>query len=1311
MVAGVVSAAILCCMGGVAQAATPAWKLLAVTGPSNLPPKQSEVQRLTVEADGGTFTLGVSAKGKGTPVFLDANLSLTAGSPVATIESLTGSGKVEVGDRVTLPEEYGGSNIVSCSSDCETPGSTIELSQPASATVSGAPRQILTRELSGVTGSFQVGEEVKEVLNPEGEGPIEYFPPGTKVTSVDTAAGTMTLSNPTTGEYATFEGTEYGPLMLTTGALTAPIAFDASAATVQGALSTALGTGSVTVSGGPNGEAATRYTIDFAGAGSNGPFANQNVSELGVDTSELAGATANANVFTTVPGGPGTGEIVVDPTNIGGAPSRGPVTLTIGPLPAGIRATSPGEGTEGGWACTEAPGSATIRCILSLRIPALVPFQPVRVPIEVEPTTATSSSVPVQISGGGSEPDLFQLPIEVSATPAPLGARAFWAGAFDADGNLVTQAGGHAFSAQTFFVLNTVRSASGKIIPAGVVKNVDADLPPGFIGNPLVTPRCPQEQLAEGGGEKLPLCNTAMKVGLFNPIVEGLEGISEKFAFPIYNDVPPKGAAAEFTTKIVFPYQSLLGSVRSEEDFGVRVTAPNIPNFFKVYGSYAGLEGLPAGGQGKAFLTNPTDCAEEAQNPPVTNLRMETYELPGVVSTSSVPIPAVTGCDKLHFTPSFAFSPTDTQGSSPSGAVADLHVPQEALTDPNQLAQPSLKKAVVTLPEGLDVNPSSANGLEACSEAQVGYVGPGAMPNPTRFNNNPVTCPDASKLGTFKVKSPLLEEELEGIIYLAAQEENPFDSLIGLYLVVESERFGLTLKLPGEVTPDPVTHQLTATFDNNPQVPFEDLILNFRGGGPRATLATPEVCGTYKATGELTPWSAPESGPPAQIEEGGFTVNSGCSASPQARPFAPTLEAGTTGTQAGSYSPLVIKLARKDGEQEIKNLEFKLPQGLTGKLAGIPYCPDSAIDAAKTKSGKAEQASPSCPAASQIGTVDAGAGVGSEPIHVGGKVYLAGPYENAPLSSVVITPGVAGPFDLGNVVVRAPLYVNPETAEITAKSDPLPTSLKGITLKLRSVAINLDRSDFTLNPTSCEPMEVAATVGGSSGATAKPTNRFQVGGCNKLKFKPKLKISLKGATKRTGLPALKAVVTYPQQGAYANIRRAQVNLPGSEFLEQNNLNKTCTRPVLLEGKCPKTTIYGKAKAWTPLLDKPLEGPVYLVGGYGYKLPALVAELNGQIRILLKGKVDSGPNKGIRSTFEAVPDAPVSRFVLEMKGGKKYGLLINSENLCKKPQRGNAVFAAQNGLVDQTKPLIANDCGKKGKKHKGGKKKPAHKKSH
>jgi hypothetical protein len=503
------------------------------------------------------------------------------------------------------------------------------------------------------------------------------------------------------------------------------------------------------------------------------------------------------------------------------------------------------------------------------------------------------------------------------------------------------------------------------------------------------------------------------------------------------------------------------------------------------------------------------------------------------------------------------------------------------------------------------------------------------------------------------------------------------------------------------VRPDPASGQLTATFDNNPQLPVEDLTLHFRGGGPRSELATPEICGDYRTTGSLTPWSA-EHGEAAPIEEGGFSVRSGCSASPGARPFAPTFEAGTTGNLAGTYSPLVIKLARKDGEQELTRLDFTLPPGLTGKLAGIPYCSEQAIAAAQGKTGKAEQASPSCPAASELGTLDTAAGVGSQPVHVGGHVYLAGPYEGAPLSSVVITPAVAGPFDLGNVVVRAPLYVNPETAQITAKSDPIPTILKGIPLKLRSVEITIGRREFTLNPTSCEPMAVSARVAGGSGATSSPSSRFQAGGCRALPFKPRLSLAVLGKTNRNSKPRFRAVLT--AKPGEANIARAQVNLPHSEFLEQNHIKTICTRVQFAAGDgngsaCPKGSIYGRAKAWTPLLAKPLEGLVYLRSS-SHKLPDLVAALNGQVNITLAGRVDSGPNEGIRNTFELVPDAPVSRFVLEMQGGKK-GLLVNSENLCSPRAKREAIvrLVGQNGKVRHFKPQVENRCHKRGK-HKG-----------
>jgi hypothetical protein len=1155
--------------------------------------------------------------------------------------------------------------------------------------------------VSVVVGAFLVGAVGAKAATPAWKllaltGPTNLPPTQSEIQQVTVSAesaegGSFTLS---------FEGEATGALR-----------FDATAGEIEGALN-ALSTvggvgGSVKVSGGPGGNAGQPYAVTFGGT-----LADIDVEQLSATGSGL-GEHGYAQVFTTLPGGSGTGEIAIDPANIGGKATAGEYVLTLGALPGGIVVSGPPTGP--GWNCVVGgAGESSVTCRSTESVPSLALANNVNVPVEVEPTAPEIGTAAVTITGAEGGSASYQLPIKVSADAPSAGVAAMWAGSFNEDGETEVQAGGHPYSAVTYYMVNTIRSSSGKINPVGDSRDVIVDLPPGFSGDPLATQRCPQSLVAIAGREGTELCNTpGMSVGKFRPILSFFGTSSAtNFLAQVWNDVPPQGYAAEFTTKIATPLQSLLGSVRSSEDFGVRIEAPNNPNFNKIFGAFAALEGFPGSANGGAFLRNPTDCAETTRQAPQVQTKFDTWQEIGDFSPFKTEVlPALTGCAALteawlghgpepeNEVPSFTFQPSSTQAASPVGATAMIHIPQEGLTDPDRLATSDLKKAVVTLPKGLTVNPSSANGLQSCTEAQVGYEGLGPMPNPTRFDEEPVTCPDGSKLGTFAISTPLLEEEVEGTIYLAAQEENPFHSLLALYLVVESERFGITLKLPGEVRPDPTTGQLTATFDNNPQLPFEDLTLHFRGGGPRSTLATPETCGHFETTGSLEPWSA-ESGEALPIHEAGFSTSGSCASSEGTRPFGPTFEAGATGTQAGTYSPLVIKVNRRDGEQELKSLDFTLPKGLTGKLAGIPYCPEASIEEAERKSGKAEVASPSCPSASQIGTVDTAAGVGSEPFHVGGKVYLAGPYKGAPLSSVVVTPAVAGPFDLGDVVIRAPLFVDPETTEITAKSDPIPTILKGIPLKVRSVAIDLDRSAFTLNPTSCEPMAVTASIASSNGATANPSNRFQVGGCKQLKFKPNLKISLSGATKRTGLPALKAVVTYPKQGAYSNIARAQVNLPHSEFLEQDNLNKTCTRPVLLEGQCPKSTIYGKAKAWTPLLDKPLEGPVYLVGGYGYKLPALVAELNGQIRILLKGKVDSGPNKGIRNTFEAVPDAPVSRFVLEMKGGKNYGLLINSENLCKKPQRAIGRFTGQNGAVLQTKPLIANQCGKK--KKSGGK---------
>jgi hypothetical protein len=851
--------------------------------------------------------------------------------------------------------------------------------------------------------------------------------------------------------------------------------------------------------------------------------------------------------------------------------------------------------------------------------------------------------------------------------------------------------------------------------PTGTIKDLLNELPRGLIGNPTAIPRCTVRETEDN------FCSGDAQVGMLELNDTGRPDPLVPRQAALFNTIPPQGTAARFAGFVNASTDGFIDSgVRTGADYGITAGGFNIAGRTTIFSVTVRLWGVPAdprhdakrvcpgtGTSGCAstapdrpFLRNPTSCA----GPLNVLARVDAYQSPGEFDEAQTTLPAITGCNKLEFHPSLEVMPTTETAESPTGLHVDLHIPQS--DNPNGLATPDLKDAVVKLPLGITVNPSSANGLEGCTPAQIGLTTPVGT-TPIHTTAGPAECPDAAKVGTVEIDTPLLDHPLNGAVYIATPYENPFDSLLAIYIAVNDPISGVVIKLAGDVEIGP-EGQLTTSFDENPQLPFEDFKLDFFPG-PRAALKTGPVCGEFSTTSSLTPWSAPESGPPATpgsaSKIGNQPGGGNCPTSADQQPNSPSFEAGSESPIAGAYSPFVLRLTREDGTQQFSSLTVTPPAGLLGKLAGIPYCSDSALAEAGGKSGKEEQASASCPAASEVGIVNVGAGAGPSPFYVQGHAYLAGPYRGAPLSLAIITPAVAGPYDLGTVVVRSALEIDPFTSQITVKSDQIPTELKGIPLDVRSIAVKMNRSNFTLNPTSCESLAVGGSVTTTVGQTATLHNGFQVGNCGNLGFKPKLNITLKGSTTRTGHPALKAVLTYPKAGAYANVARAQVNLPRSEFIEQSNLNKTCTKPVLLEGKCPAKSIYGKAKAWTPLLDKPLEGNVYLVGGFGFKLPALVAELDGQIRILLAGKVDSGPNKGIRNTFEAVPDAPVEKFELNLKGGPKYSLLVNSENLCKSPQKAIARFTAQNGKVLQTKPVVSNDCKKKstggGKKPKGG----------
>jgi hypothetical protein len=1019
-------------------------------------------------------------------------------------------------------------------------------------------------------------------------------------------------------------------------------------------------------------------------------------------------------------------------TDVGAAATDGTAVTLADALPAGltVRRVSlywsglplafGGQGQDlGGELCTATPLRCKIPATFFTKVGRRVgPDDTLRMVVfvtvdEPEPPAPFALLNSATVEGGGAPEASTSSSNQIDPVPSPFGFSGFGSPAAGPDGLPDVQAGAHPYELTTTIDLDNgfQTTGHGEEIPGigdGGSKDVLVDLPLGFLGSTRVTPQC---SLAELSSEIQ--CPPDTQVGYLRTEPRAGEVVES----PIWNIVPERGVAAEFGYRDVLKASHVLYAdvVPTPSGYLLRTTGADIPQVFLariVANFYGDPAARDAGREPQAgdvpFFTNPADCSGE---PLTTTVHMDSWQHPGTYNPDGSPdlaepnwvsaasrTEAVSGCNQLQFHPTITATPETDRADSPTGLEVDLKVPQTE--GPETLATPPLRKAVVTLPEGMTVNPSSANGLEGCSLAQIGVSGSG-QPDAAAPN-----CPDASKIGSVELETPALPGILEGQIYVARQTENPFHSLLALYIVVDDPKTGVVVKLPGEVRADPVTGRLQTVVDDSPQFPFSELRTHFFGG-QKAALRTPAVCGTYQVTSTLTPWSAPESGPPA-TPTASFRITQGagggaCPASAAEEPNKPSFEAGTLSPLAGAYSPFVLKLRREDGSQEFKGLSLTLPPGLIGRLAGLTECSDAALASAATVSGTAEQASPSCPASSEVGTVTVGAGAGLTPYYATGHAYLAGPYKGAPLSLAVITPAVAGPYDLGDVVVRNALQVNPETTQITAVSDEIPHILQGIPLDVRSVVLNMDKPDFTLNPTSCEKKSIVGSLTSVLGSSAPLTNSFQVGACGALGFKPHLALSLKGSTKHAGHPALKAVLTYPKQGAYANIAKAQVNLPGSEFIDQGNLNKTCTKPVLLAGNCPATSIYGKVKAWTPLLAEPLEGPVYLVGGYGYKLPALVAELDGQIKVLLVGKVDSGKNHGIRNTFEAVPDAPVEKFELSLKGGPKYSLLENSEDLCAKPQKAIADFTAQSGRVLDLTPTITNSCkgnGRKGKKHKG-----------
>ncbi|HET7053092.1 MAG TPA: hypothetical protein VFI09_04145 [Solirubrobacterales bacterium] len=876
------------------------------------------------------------------------------------------------------------------------------------------------------------------------------------------------------------------------------------------------------------------------------------------------------------------------------------------------------------------------------------------------------------------------------------------------------QAGAHADFTTTF----QLSSAEGN--PFALTRNVVVKLPAGLFGNPRPFPTCTNLQLGILPAENE--CPIDSQVGSTKITLGGVW--PGTFEDPIYNMAdPPPGVAARFGFfAAVYP---MAIDVRLDPvDHRLVATIANAPSLAAFIGATTTFWGVPAaeshdieritpletitgggpsGGRPSTlpevpFMTNPTSCESGQQ----VEFTATSYQLPESPRTKVVPFPQITGCSLVGFNPEVSVSPSTEQASSGSGLNYTLELPDKGLQFPNVRYDSELQKAVVTLPRGMTLNPSEAEGLGVCSEAELARE---------RYDSAPGEgCAESSKIGNLTSASPVLSEEATGSLYVAKPYENPTGSLVAIYLVLKIPDRGVIVKLAGKVEPDPNTGQLITTFEDVPQLPVSSFDLHFREGA-RSPLITPPACGTYETLSRLTPHASPAS--PLSLQSPmGIASGPNHSACPAggARPFEPGFEAGTLNNQAGSYSPFDMRLTRGDGEQDMGKFSFVLPPGVVPKLAGIPYCPDAAIAQARgrqgPKGGTEEIDGPSCPAASQIGITLGGAGVGSQLTYVPGKLYLAGPWHGDPISAVAIVPAVAGPFDAGTIVVREALRLNPVThvGEVDGSaSDPIPHILKGIPLNVREVRVSADRPEFTLNPTSCETFAAQATIWGD-GTAQEPlaphpvdrSTRFQAAGCAALAFKPRLALKLRGGTRRAKFPALHAVYS-PHRGE-ANLSRLALTFPKSEFIEQGHFRTICTRVQFAAGagfgsQCPKGSVYGHIKVWTPLLDEPLQGPVYLRSS-NHNLPDAVFALHGLVDIEIATRIDSVHGR-LRAVVSGAPDAPVSRAIVDMQGGQK-GLFVNSRNLCHKQKRNKALVdaGAQNGKRQLSRPVLrALACGK------------------
>ncbi|HXB64238.1 MAG TPA: hypothetical protein VNV42_05105 [Solirubrobacteraceae bacterium] len=1043
------------------------------------------------------------------------------------------------------------------------------------------------------------------------------------------------------------------------------------------------------------------------------------------------------------------GQIIATLTNLGDASADGtstPVTVTDH-LPSGLEATAI-EGVAGEGGGVGAPANygpvecvlQTLTCTFAHKLPPYTQIE-VTIGVTVKPGATTGELNRVGVSGGDTPVASIARPITVGEAPTPFGVETYELSPEEEGGGPATQAGSHPFQLTTTLALNQItehfnyyRGNFEKYTvelpgPAALPKDLNFNLPPGLIGNPTPFPRCstadflktfytPAGALPNACPPQTAVGVAAVTVGVPFSLLFGMH----TYTVPLFNLEPPAGEPARFGFLVETLPVYLDASVRTGGDYGVTVHVDNITQVAGFVANEVTFWGVPGdprhnGQRGWNCLeeaegrSHPEPCKplEANETPPLlimptacsgplkSTVEADSWAEEGVFSSfpTSEPMVAMDGCNRLPFAPSVKVTPDGQAGSTATGLTVDEHVPQGSDLNPTGLSESAVKGLSVTLPEGVALNPAAADGLQACSLSEIGLQ-----------NGEAPGCPDASKVATVKIKTPLLANALEGAAYLAEQDANPFGSLVAMYVYAEDPVSGVRAKAAGEVVENPVTGQLTAHFEGDPvfendpryagepeaqflpEVPFEDIEVHFFGGD-RAPLATPSRCGGYTTAGSFAPWA--ENGGVESSSE--FQIVSGPNGTPCSSPlpFSPSLTAGTTSIQAGGFSPFTMTMSREDGEQPLQGVTLHMPPGVSGTLSGVKLCGEAQADAG------------TCGPESAIGETIVSVGIGGDPYTVkGGKVYITGPYEGAPFGLSIVNPAKAGPFDLGTVVVRAKLEVNRETAAITVVTDTegpykIPTLLDGIPLQIRHVNVNISRPGFTFNATDCNPLAITGSIMSAEGATSNLSVPYQATNCAVLAFKPKLEASTTGKWSRTDGTSFNVKLSYPAGPYDANISRVKVELPKALPSRLPTLQKACLASVFESNPagCPAASIIGHARASTPVLPVPLEGPAYFVSHGGEAFPSLIIVLQGYgVTVHLVGTTFISKQGITSSTFKAVPDVPVGTFELSLPAGP-YSALTGLGNLCNaKTLNMPTELVGQNGAEIHTDTKIAaTGCGK------------------